>query len=482
MITKRNLPELFVVFILLLFVLLKIPALHLPYFWDELGVYSRAGLYLHDNGLGLLPKDLPPELSRGHPLLFAFIQAIGYNIFGDGVVGGHITALIISLILLWSVYFITSKYFSKYTALLAVMILIIQPLFFAQSVLILPEISLALFVLWAIYFWLGKKYILHGIFSTLAILIKETAIIIPVVIIFSELIYYIVVKSKREKIIFRFKYLWVLLPFLVFGIFLLIQKQQNGWYLFPLHGDNIKISLNRIFSFGADYLVFLFLEQGRILLTGVIFILVILLITSKKMVFQRISIFLITLIMGGLAFNSINFYMNRYTLFVLVPFVMLSSAVIMQCIQKYRFVLLILPIIFFAGIYCMYGKELWPEDTSSLNMQQKFHYDENMSYVDFLDIQQKAIDHVMNNVGSNEFIYANFPINVALVDSRFGYTLLVENKDFRVLNHQNTQYEIKYSLISDPGSYEYELPDSNSIVLDKLVENNVVNVKIYRPK
>ena len=130
----------------------------------------------------------------------------------------------------------------------------------------------------------------------------------------------------------------------------------------------------------------------------------------------------------------------------------------------------------------MYGKELWPEDTSSLNMQQKFHYDENMSYVDFLDIQQKAIDHVMNNVGSNEFIYANFPINVALVDSRFGYTLLVENKDFRVLNHQNTQYEIKYSLISDPGSYEYELPDSNSIVLDKLVENNVVNVKIYRPK
>ena len=134
MITKRNLPELFVVFILLLFVLLKIPALHLPYFWDELGVYSRAGLYLHDNGLGLLPKDLPPELSRGHPLLFAFIQAIGYNIFGDGVVGGHITALIISLILLWSVYFITSKYFSKYTALLAVMILIIQPLFFAQSV------------------------------------------------------------------------------------------------------------------------------------------------------------------------------------------------------------------------------------------------------------------------------------------------------------------------------------------------------------
>ena len=172
MITKRNLPELFVVFILLLFVLLKIPALHLPYFWDELGVYSRAGLYLHDNGLGLLPKDLPPELSRGHPLLFAFIQAIGYNIFGDGVVGGHITALIISLILLWSVYFITSKYFSKYTALLAVMILIIQPLFFAQSVLILPEISLALFVLWAIYFWLGKKYVLHGIFSTLAILIN----------------------------------------------------------------------------------------------------------------------------------------------------------------------------------------------------------------------------------------------------------------------------------------------------------------------
>ncbi len=482
MFAKRNLPELFVFFVILIFILLKIPALHLPYFWDELGVYSRAGLYMHDNGLGLLPNALPPELSRGHPVLFTFIQAIGYSVFGDGVIGGHITALIISTVLLCSVYFVTAKFYSKYTGLVAVMLLIVQPLFFAQSVLILPEISLVLFMLWAIYFWLQKKYILHGIFATFAILIKETAIILPLVIVFSEILIYLFNKEKIEKNKFRVKYLFVLLPFLVFGIFLLIQKQQNGWYLFPLHGDNIKISTNRIFAFGADYKIFLFLEQGRVLLSAFLIFAIIYLSVTKQLKQKRVSIFLMVLMLGGIAFNSINFYMNRYILFVLVPFVILSSAIILQCIRKYRTTILVLPVLFMAGIYCLYGNELLPLRSSDLNRQQKFQYDENMSYADYIQGQQNAMDHVLNKINSTEIVYSNFPISVALLDPRFGYTQLFANKDFRLLNNENLQDRINYALISDPGSYDYDLLDSSGLALEKLVENSVISVKIYGGK
>jgi len=481
MFAKRNLPELFFFFIILVFILLKIPALQLPYFWDELGVYSRAGLYMFDNGLGLLPKDLPPVLSRGHPLLFTFFQAIGYSIFGDGVDGGHITALFISIILLWSVYFVTAKYFSKYTGLLAVMLLIVQPLFFAQSVLILPEICLAVFILWTIYFWVRKKYILFGIFSTLAILIKETAIIIPLVIVFSELALYFIGKGNKGKFNFRGKYLILFLPFVVFGIFLLIQKQQNGWYLFPLHGDNVKISLNRIFDFGGDYLAFLFLEQGRVILSIMLVSSIIYLIVNKQLTEKRISVFLITLIIGGVAFNAINFYMNRYMLFVLVPFVILSSAIIIQCIQKNRLVVLILPLIFVAGIYCTNGKEILPVD-STLNILQKFQYDENMSYVEYLKEQQNAMNLVLDKITPSDIIYANFPISVAILDTRYGFTALVPNKDFKLLNAGNIQEGFQYALISDPGSYDYKLPDSAAIVLTHQVENQTINIKIYERK
>lgn len=482
MFAKRNLTELFVFFIILVFILLKIPALHLPYFWDELGVYSRAGLYLHDNGIGLLPKDLPPELSRGHPLLFAFIQAIGYSIFGEDVIGGHITALIISVILLWSVYFITAKHYSKYTGLLAVMLLMVQPLFFAQSVLILPEICLALFIIWAIYFWVGKKFILHGIFSTLAILIKETAIIIPLVIIFSEMVYYLINRGNNKKIHFQFKYLMVLLPFLVFGLFLLMQKQQNGWYLFPLHGENVKISLNRIFDFGGDYLLFLFFEQGRIVISIILVISIIYLVTSKRLIKNKTSIFLGILILGGISFNAINFYMNRYILFVLIPFVILSSAVLIQCFRINRFVIFGLPLIFVAGIYCLTGKEIVPVETSELNIQQRFQYDENMSYVEYLKIQQKAMNILLDSISSGEIIYTNFPISIALMDSRYGFTDLVMGKDFRVLSGDIGSKDFNYAIISNPGSYDYYLPDSTAIKLIQQIENEVVTINIYEHK
>jgi hypothetical protein len=183
--------------ILVLFILAKLPAMQLPYFWDELGVYSRAGLYLHDNGLGLLPKNLPPELSRGHPLLFSFIHGCGYFIFGDGVVGGHITGLIIALFLLLSIYKIAYHHFNQKTALLSVMLVIVQPVFFAQSILVLPEICLALFMLWAIHYWSIRKYGWYALMSTAAILIKETAIIIPVVVITASIINWLVQRPKK---------------------------------------------------------------------------------------------------------------------------------------------------------------------------------------------------------------------------------------------------------------------------------------------
>jgi hypothetical protein len=57
-----------------------LPHLSVPYFWDELGVYSRAALYLYDHQISLLPNALPPELSRGYPLLCAALFALGFTV------------------------------------------------------------------------------------------------------------------------------------------------------------------------------------------------------------------------------------------------------------------------------------------------------------------------------------------------------------------------------------------------------------------
>ncbi|HWB62125.1 MAG TPA: glycosyltransferase family 39 protein, partial [Chitinophagales bacterium] len=138
--------------------------LHLPYFWDELGVYTQAADYQYHHGISLMPASVPAWLSRGHPLFFVALSASVLKLFGENVFAAHLFSLFISSVLLFVVYRKTTKYFDSLTALVAVMLLAIQPLFLAQSALVLPEITLALFVLLALTAYYEKRFALFALF------------------------------------------------------------------------------------------------------------------------------------------------------------------------------------------------------------------------------------------------------------------------------------------------------------------------------
>ena len=84
---KLNKQRLYLVFCLLSFVLVfsllqfYFDLFTLPYFWDELGVYSRAAIHLYEHGPGILPSALPDELSRGHPTLIPFLFSLAFKVF-----------------------------------------------------------------------------------------------------------------------------------------------------------------------------------------------------------------------------------------------------------------------------------------------------------------------------------------------------------------------------------------------------------------
>lgn len=473
--------QLSIAVILLLFVIVKLPAISLPYFWDELGVYARAGLYLHDNGLGLLPKNLPPELSRGHPLLFSFIHGIGYFIFGDSNIGGHITALIISVTLLWSVFYISKYHYNAYSGLLAVMLLIVQPVFFAQAALILPEICVALFMIWAIHLWTVQQYWGYAIMATAAILVKESAVIIPTVIIAAEILDYLFKKSKQRKFVLQFSTFLLFVPYLVYILFLVIQKAQNGWYLFPLHEDQISITGKKMTDFAEMFFSFLLLEQGRIVLTIITLLLLVLFKRAKLYQYNRFSIFLWMFILGGILFSSLNFFMNRYLLFAFIPIMMLLSVLFVSTAKHLRFSLLFIPIVFAACLYTLYGKQIYVADEPRKEIQDRFNYDENMSYTYFLDAQQQTIDFLMANVVKTDSIFGNFPTNIALAETRFGFTDKVESKDFHVKTVVNSDVSINYLVTSNPGSINNSLPSIDSVKSIFTINAATVVFNIYVP-
>src|ERR1019366_3043834 len=124
----------------------KLHDVYLPCFWDELGVYAQAADYQYHHGLSLMPSSVPAVISRGHPLLFTFLNACAIKVFGEHVFVLHYFSLFISTMLILMVYLKTTKYFGQLTGIISVAILILQPLFLAQSAMVLPEIALAFFV------------------------------------------------------------------------------------------------------------------------------------------------------------------------------------------------------------------------------------------------------------------------------------------------------------------------------------------------
>src|SRR5262249_9337139 len=105
---------------------------------------------------------------------------------------------------------------------------------------------------------------------------------------------------------------------------------------------------------------------------------------------------------------------------------------------------------------------------------EKFAYDEDMSYVQIINTQQKAIKYLEIMVKNNQVVYGNFPIVYGSSDPRLGFAT---RSDIIFTTQQSP--EIKYSAIMEPGTYDYSLPDSSFSEL-KEIRTSFAYVKIYK--
>src|SRR5206468_13042055 len=83
-----------------LLLLLHLPLLHLPYFWDEAGYYVPAAYDIYKDA-ALIPHS---TLSNAHPPLVMAYLALAWKIFGSSPVVTHCAMLLISAFGLLGVY------------------------------------------------------------------------------------------------------------------------------------------------------------------------------------------------------------------------------------------------------------------------------------------------------------------------------------------------------------------------------------------
>ena len=157
-----------------------LPYLHLPYFWDELGQFIPASLDLFQTG-DWIPVTTTPNIHP--PGIMAYLALVWT------VSGGEHTILATRLAMLALAAFGVLGSFllairlgrgtPGYPAFPAIVMLLVSPLFYAQSMLAQLDMPAMVFSVWALLLFLEGRYAWAAIACAVLVLTKETGAILP---------------------------------------------------------------------------------------------------------------------------------------------------------------------------------------------------------------------------------------------------------------------------------------------------------------
>ena len=164
--------------------LLHAPLLRLPFFWDEAGFYVPAA---HD--LAQFHSVIArTTIDTGHPPLSAAYLALWFTLSGWKPAVARIAMLLLAAFALTNVFLLTRRIASHSVAVASTIATAIYPVFFAQSSLAHADLTAAAFALWGIRLGIERRLWMSQLAFSLAVLSKETAIIIHAALALWELL------------------------------------------------------------------------------------------------------------------------------------------------------------------------------------------------------------------------------------------------------------------------------------------------------
>lgn len=409
--------------LLIIFVVLKLPYLQLPYYWDEGWVYAPAIQLMDLRGLSLAPDALPADYGRGHPLLFHFLGGLWLRLFGYSIVSAHAFALTIALTVLWIIYRIATRLFYQSTGIVAVLFVMTQSIFFAQSVLVLPEILLVLFMLLALYYYVQKQWLWYGLSAAAAILTKESAIVLFAALSLHTSIIWL--RHRTELRSYLFQLFYINIPLSLWIGFLIWQKVIYGWYFFPLHIGLTAFSPDIIWEKLQRGFCYIFFYQGRNALLGGSLLALIIIAIRKAINSLPSTWFIVSSIFFVifLVMCSVNFYTERYLISLIVLFAFAGAAIITHPIlPRWLAVFIVL-------------FTLLSSANAYINMRTV--NDHNPGYKDGVRVMLKAVDYLTNPDRKKHKVYSPFLLMKNLTDTLCGY-VTPTNHHMQVSNTDTT--------------------------------------------
>ena len=209
-------------------VLSHAPLLRLPYFWDEAGYYIPAARDLLLNG-SVIPTSPP---SNAHPPLIIAFLAAWWKIAGFSIPVTRVAMLLIASFALSGMFRLARTVANQQVALAATLCTALYPVFFAQSTMALIDVGAAGLAFWGLESYLAGRLRTSAVWFSLAVLTKETAVLVPGALLAWEVLGPWVNRWTGRDLNFRrleSNSCWLALPIVVLGLWYGFHYWRTGY-------------------------------------------------------------------------------------------------------------------------------------------------------------------------------------------------------------------------------------------------------------
>ncbi len=232
----------------LIILLIHLPYLDLPLFWDEMGQFVPSALDLWREGLWI-PRSTQPNV---HPPGLSVLLAAVWSLTGYSIPATRIAMLVVAGLTATGTFLLAIRLcrgLPGAPAFCAVALLMLSPLFYTQAMLAQLDLPAALCTAWALVEFLEGRYRRAALVCALLVFFKETGAVVPVVQgawLWRE-------GRRREAT-------WFAVPLLVLGGWLVALAAGTGHWLgnpeferynlfYPLHPVRLLLAFLRRFFF-----------------------------------------------------------------------------------------------------------------------------------------------------------------------------------------------------------------------------------------
>jgi hypothetical protein len=205
---------------------LHVPLLRLPYFWDEAGYYVPAARDL------LLYRSLVPHssVSNAHPPLVMAYLALWWKLAGFAPVVTRTAMLLFASFSLLGLFRLAETVANRKVAIASTLLTALYPVFFAQSSLVHLDLAAAGLTFWGLRAYVREQGWETALWFSLACLTKETAILAPLALFGWEVLPSFLPRWKNQALPQRLsRSAWLLVPLFPLATWYVFHYQRTGY-------------------------------------------------------------------------------------------------------------------------------------------------------------------------------------------------------------------------------------------------------------